>query len=78
MKISESYCVDCGLPCLGKFCPNHLRTNYYCNKCEECAKYQIEDNDYCESCANEYLQQIFNDLSIAQKTKILDLSFRKI
>lgn len=77
MKKIESFCVSCGLPCLGRACPNHSGTVYYCDECGDYAKYQIENNDYCESCAKEYIQEAFDDLTMSEKAELLDISLHE-
>lgn len=56
----ESDCVDCGLPCLGRSCPNYLIKVCRCDACGE--EIDLEDNDgihlengadLCYYCARE-------------------------
>ena len=77
MKKIESFCFDCELPCLGKICPNHSGTVYYCDKCKSYAEYQIDGVDYCEPCVEEYIQETFEDLTIIEKAKVLNISLHK-
>ena len=52
---------------------------YYCDKCKTAyAEYRIDDEDYCEECAAEYLKEVFNDLAIFEQAEALDISLRRI
>ena len=52
---------------------------YYCDKCKTAyAEYRIDDEDYCEECAAEYLKEVFNDLAIFEQADALDISLRRI
>lgn len=77
MEKIESFCVSCGLPCLGKYCPNYSSSVYYCDECKDYADYQIGDKDFCEACAEEYMQNAFDDLTLSEKAELLDIPLRK-
>lgn len=79
MRKVENHCVDCGLPCLGKSCRYIDVPVYYCNKCgDEDVKYVIDEKDYCEDCVREYLQDVFDDLTITEKVKVLEVDIFEI
>ena len=51
MKQTESECVDCGLPCIGKACPHFSVTRYYCDECKrEETLYEYEGREICADC----------------------------
>lgn len=51
MKITESECVDCGLPCKYDLCPNYRVTRYCCDWCKEETKlYNYNGWEICEDC----------------------------
>lgn len=78
MKRTENNCLGCkelGLPCLGNSCPNKTSEITYCDRCDRSvAEYHITGNDYCESCAEEYLKELFAELSIFEKADALDIN----
>lgn len=50
-----------------------------CDQClDENAKYRIDGEDYCESCAKEYLQEIFDGLTTLEKSEVLDVDVQII
>lgn len=75
MREVENNCVDCGLPCLGSSCPHRNAVFYYCDICGEYAEYKIDGKDLCDKCAEEYLNEIFEDLSASEKAEALGLSY---
>lgn len=59
MKKVESGCVNCGLPCLGRGCPNYKETHYYCDKCgEETTLYYYDGEELCADCILESLEKV--------------------
>lgn len=49
----KSGCVHCGLPCLGRSCPNYEIPVFYCDECGDEIDgdlYEFEDEHFCESC----------------------------
>lgn len=51
MKKTESECVQCGMPCVGRACPNYEVTRYYCDKCRaEETLYEYEGKELCKEC----------------------------
>lgn len=47
---------------------------YYCDQCKTAyAKYRINDKDYCEECAEEYIQGIFDDLILSEQAELLGI-----
>ena len=54
MRKIENECVDCGLPCLGSFCPHRNVFHYYCDRCKEEAKlYHYNGEEICVECLLE-------------------------
>lgn len=81
MRKYENECVGCPaeMGCLGNSCPYINVPRDYCDICgEEGAKYRIYGDDYCEDCIKEYLQDMFNDLTIMEKAKLLKTNISKI
>lgn len=75
----ENHCVDCGLPCLGSSCPYRKVPVDYCDQCDgEGAEYRIDGEDYCEDCVKEYLQEVFDDLTISEKAEALEVNLSTI
>ena len=51
VKITESDCCDCGLPCMGRACKYYEVTRYYCDQCgEEGRLYEFEGRELCIDC----------------------------
>lgn len=78
MTKTESRCVDCQLPCIGSSCEYHRVNTVYCDSCDEKADYKMDGEDYCEECAKEYLQEQFDDLSISERAKALNIHIEEI
>ena len=51
----ENHCVDCGLPCLGKACPNREVEVHYCDKCGEELEdiFEVDGEELCEECLKD-------------------------
>lgn len=74
MFIEESMCVDCDLPCLQNACPYYKVRTPICDRCGDYAEYRFHDeDDFCESCAYEYLEEAWNDYSIENKAEMLEI-----
>lgn len=72
----ESGCVNCGLPCWGKACPNYRVKTMICDTCKDEAEYTIEGEDFCKSCAKQYLLQVIKDnYSVEELCEILDMEY---
>lgn len=81
MRKQENQCVDCPpeLGCMGGSCPYRDITVFYCDQCNsEGAEYIIDNEDFCEDCAEQYLQDTFDDLTISEKAKALDVDLSTI
>lgn len=78
MEKIENHCVSCDLYCLGKSCPYVDVTVYYCDQCGDYAKYRIDGEDYCEDCAEEYIKTAWDDLTLEEKAKALDIYMTEI
>ena len=74
----ESNCVSCQLPCLGKSCPYYEVEVANCDVCGEEAEYEIDGEDYCKDCAEKYLKECFDALSIREKADCLDICLSDI
>lgn len=78
-KRTENNCVDCGLPCLGNSCPYRNVKVFNCDICGSGrAKYRMCGNDYCKECMEEFLKDEFNELTIMEKAKVLDIEIQNI
>ena len=56
MKITESECVDCGLPCIHKSCPYYEVTRFICDKCgAEETLYEFDGQELCLDCISKLL-----------------------
>lgn len=66
----ESFCVDCGLPCLGESCPNkHVKVRY-CDRCQSSdAVYEMNGEDLCSDCAADAIKEIFDDMTLREKAE---------
>lgn len=76
MRKYENQCVECPpwMGCNESVCPYANVAIDYCDQCGvDGAKYRINGDDYCEDCANEYLQEVFDDLTTSEKADILNI-----
>ena len=75
----EDNCVGCpsGLGCLGDSCPFINTPVYYCDSCGDYAEYNIDGNDLCRECAEKYLDDLWNQSSLAEKAELLDVEFKE-
>ena len=46
--------------------------------CEESAIVAIDGNNMCETCAQEYAKNLFNELSLSEALKLLSIDFKFI
>ena len=74
----ESECVSCGLPCLYEQCRYYRVERHYCDECNDAAVVKIDGEDFCRECANEKLNEWFDDLSIKEKCKVLDVPYEEV
>jgi len=76
----ENQCVGCETCTLGSGCSLLHVQCIYCDECgSDEAKYHIENMDYCEECANKYLDELFHDISsVEEKAELLDLNCNRI
>lgn len=61
MRKTESECVQCGMPCIGKACPNFDVTRYYCDnpKCRaEETLYEYEGEELCGECLLKKFEKV--------------------
>lgn len=62
MKRTESRCVECGLPCVAKFCPYREIPVYYCDECEdETELYEFDGRELCINCIKKLLKKVRAD-----------------
>lgn len=60
MKKIVNECVDCGLPCLGAYCPNRNIERHYCDECEEETDlYEYEGQELCINCIIGQLEKVY-------------------
>ena len=81
MKKHENFCVDCPteLGCYGSGCPYTKVPVYYCDNCgNDHAEYNIDGEDLCEHCAELYLQDAFDDLTVTEKAEALQIEIKDI
>ena len=59
MRITESGCVSCGLPCLGKNCRHYEVTRYICDECgDETTLYEWDGAELCLDCIERLLIKV--------------------
>lgn len=72
----KNECRDCavpGYPCIGSLCRYINVPYHYCDVCDSDAPYRIDGRDYCKECVKVYLQVAFDELTISEKAKLLDI-----
>lgn len=77
----EDECVGCPpeMGCLGKTCPYKNVKRYYCDTCKKReATHQVDDEDFCDSCLDKYLNDYFVHLSLPEKAQVLNIDIKKI
>jgi len=78
MRTIENQCVGCETCTLGSGCPLLKVEVIECDSCGDPAEYHIDDSDYCERCAIEYLNRIFNECTIDEMAEMLDCHFERL
>lgn len=81
MRKYENHCVDCPreMGCLGSSCPYVNVPVDYCDECgSDNAEYVIDGDDLCEDCAEKYLKEVFNDLTLYEKAEAVDIDIYSI
>lgn len=73
MTVRVNQCVDCQLPCIGSFCTLANVEVVVCDVCGNPAEYRIDHRDYCKKHASEYVEEMWNSLSLLEKAEALDL-----
>lgn len=60
MKRFVNECVDCGLPCMGKSCPNRNVARLYCDHCHKDVPelFRLDDEEVCEDCLLENAEAV--------------------
>lgn len=75
----ENHCIGCQLPCIYTSCPHYSVEVHYCDKCKKKEAICIIDgDDYCDEHAEEYMQDILNEMSLQEKADVLSLEFTSI
>lgn len=78
----ESDCVGCPteMGCLGSACPYQNIEVHDCDECgaKDSAKYEMDNTEFCEKCAEEWLQNIFDQYSVTEKAEALDVDIKTI
>lgn len=77
MKRIEKNCVDCGQPCLHEGCRYYETETAYCDFCENKADFCIDNDDYCENCARQFLLNIFQEESIPAQAEMLGMNIKE-
>lgn len=80
MRKYENQCVGCPteMGCIGEACPYINVPVDYCDQCHNYAEYRIDGDDLCEECADKYLNEAFDDLSISEKAEALEIELENI
>lgn len=79
MVVHEDNCVGCPpeMGCLGNMCPYMNVPVFYCDYCGDDASYKIEGEDLCEKCANNYLNEIWEQYSINEKADMINIELER-
>ena len=77
----EDHCCGCavpGYPCLGSSCSRMNMPVCYCDYCNDNihAEYEIEGEHYCEKHAQEYLKEVFEELTVSEQAEILKIPLK--
>lgn len=77
MYVEVNECVNCpaGMGCYGDSCPQKHVVRCYCDQCKD----EIYENDitvinnehYCPICAEEYADDMWNNLTLAEKIELI-------
>ncbi len=80
MKETRDECVGCppGMGCMGRSCPYANVEVTICDKCREDAAYNIDGEDFCEDCAQKYLTELFQSLSLQEQAELLDVELEEL
>lgn len=79
----ENQCCGCatpGYPCVGRTCSFRNAPVYYCDFCGEqtTCLYSIEGEHYCDECAQAYLEDCFDELSLSDKAEVLNIGIGRL
>ncbi|MCM1168063.1 MAG: hypothetical protein NC299_18180 [Lachnospiraceae bacterium] len=74
----ECVCCSPEMGCLGRSCPYVDVVVTICDRCKEDAIYNINGEDFCETCAEEYLMELFQECSLKEQAKRLDVDFEEL
>lgn len=78
MKVIENNCVGCDTCTLGNGCSLLNVVTNICDTCGDEASFHIEESDLCYDCANEYLNNIWDTLSIKEKANAIDIDYTEL
>lgn len=79
----ENHCCSCavpGYPCMGNSCPNVNVPVVYCDCCDDDvhAEYDIDGGHYCGDCAETYLKELFNELTLSEQAEVLGVEIKRL
>ncbi len=79
IKIRDE-CVGCPpeMGCLGSSCPYMNVEIRVCDKCGDNADYNLDGDDFCKRCAEDYLTECFRELDITEKAEALEIELEKL
>lgn len=63
MIVTESECVQCGLPCLHNACPYYRVTRLYCDNCKDESEslWYFDGEQLCKDCILNQLEKVEED-----------------
>jgi hypothetical protein len=69
--VIENNCVDCQLPCIN--CGRKHQEVVKCDqgRCDNYASYNVDGEDYCDECLEDFLLKCFKELPIDEKIEVL-------
>lgn len=73
----ENDCVGCPpeIGCMGSACPYRSAKVTVCDNCGKMAEYNVDGEDFCVECLEEYLKDSFNEYSLYEKLDILKIDY---
>lgn len=74
----ECVCCPPEMGCLGRSCPYIDVEVTICDRCREDAVYNIDGEDFCETCAEKYLTELFQELSLKEQAEILGVELEEL
>ena len=75
----EDQCVGCEICTLGNGCPLKRVMTILCDQCGDDAICRIDDTDLCAECADQLLNQTFDEsFTIREKAEMLDSNYQEL